>query len=407
MSEHLHPDIDSLNAFVEGVLQEHERLQCLAHIAECPRCREIVFLAQQPPTVMVAPSPALGWRRWFTPIPVLAAAALICIALAGIWLYQRSRIETPPRDVAAARVTSPPSPENQAQIPTSSAPREEKHSVIARAFAPPPPRVAKDVSSEIARKGTQPSIQPPPEIGIPTAALPPLPSSLPPPPPPPAKLEARSSEAGSGISGTVMDPAGAVVPGASVQVRQLKGTLKNNARTDANGEFKFAGLPAGLYELRVEMPGFRVTEQQVDVRGQEIAAVRPTLQVGASAESVTVEAASPTIQTESSEIVGKSRRRQAVPPEPRPLPSGLPATTTVTRGKVMLAVDSAGILFFSGNTGKNWKAVKPFWSGKVIDLASPAEPPQPSTVGFQLTTDSDSIWLSKDGRHWYPAPPQP
>jgi hypothetical protein len=203
-----------------------------------------------------------------------------------------------------------------------------------------------------------------------------------------------------------MDPAGAVVPGASVQVRQLKGTLKNNVRTDANGEFKFTGLPAGLYELRVEMPGFRATEQQVDVRGQEIAAVRPTLQVGASAESVTVEAASPTIQTESSEIVGKSRRKQAVPPAPRPLPSRLPATSTVIRGKVTLAVDSAGTLFFSGNTGKNWKAVKPFWSGKVIDLASPAEPPQPSTVGFQLTTDSDSIWLSKDGRHWYPAPSQ-
>jgi hypothetical protein len=156
----------------------------------------------------------------------------------------------------------------------------------------------------------------------------------------------------------------------------------------------------------IQSPGFRSAAQQVEVQTQEIAAVRPVLEVGASAESVTVEAASPTIQTESPEIVGKSRRRQAVPPEPRPLPSGLPATTTVTRGKVMLAVDSAGTLFFSGNTGKNWKAVKPFWSGKVIDLASPAEPPQPSTVGFQLTTDSDSIWLSKDGRHWYPAPSQ-
>ena len=37
MSEYLqpglHPDPDSLNAFVEGVLPEHERLQCLAHLA--------------------------------------------------------------------------------------------------------------------------------------------------------------------------------------------------------------------------------------------------------------------------------------------------------------------------------------------------------------------------------------
>ena len=152
MSEHLHPDIDSLNAFVEGVLQEHERLQCLAHIAECPRCRELVFLAQEPPTVRVAPSPALGWRRWFTPIPVLAAAAIVCIALGGTWLYLRSRMEAPPREVVATRVKQPPqSPENRVepQVSKPSIAREEKHSVRARSYAPPP--IAKDARSEIAR----------------------------------------------------------------------------------------------------------------------------------------------------------------------------------------------------------------------------------------------------------------
>jgi hypothetical protein len=180
--------------------------------------------------------------------------------------------------------------------------------------------------------------------------------------------------------------------------------MTSNTRTDMKGEFNFSGLPAGKYEVLIQSPGFRSTAQQIEVQAQEIAAVRPVLEVGAATESVTVEASSPTIQTESSQIAHTSRRKQAVPPAPRPLPSRLPATTMVTRGKVMLALDSAGALFFSGNTGKSWKAVKPPWSGKVVDLASPAEPPQPSTVGFQLTTDSDSIWLSKDGRHWYPAP---
>ena len=45
MSEHLQPEW--LNTFVEGVLPEHERIACLAHLAECARCREIVFVAQQ------------------------------------------------------------------------------------------------------------------------------------------------------------------------------------------------------------------------------------------------------------------------------------------------------------------------------------------------------------------------
>jgi hypothetical protein len=91
---------------------------------------------------------------------------------------------------------------------------------------------------------------------------------------------------------------------------------------------------------------------------------------------------------------------------PRPLPSKLPADTTVSSGKVMLAVDSAGALFFSRNGGKSWKAVKPLWHDKVASLVTLAEPAPTSTAVFQLTTDSGSDWLSRDGSHWYPAPPQ-
>ncbi len=342
MSENLHPDIDSLNAFVEGVLQEHERLRCLAHLAECPRCREVVFLAQEPRPVAVIQSPAVNWRRWFAPIPVLAAAAVICIALAGIWLYLRSRIETPPRDVVTARVTQPPpqSPENpvEAQKPTPSTPRQEKPSSIARAYTPP--RVTKDARPESARTAAPPSIQAPPEVTVPANTAPPLQLSTPQAQPPPAIVEARSLETGSGISGTVTDPTGAVVPGASVQVRKLGGNMTSNTHTDAKGEFKFDGLSAGRYELLIQSQGFRSTVQQIEVQAQEMAAVRLVLEVGAVTETVTVEAASSAVQTDSSKIVGKPGRRQAVPPEPRPLPNGLAAATTVTRGKVMVAVDS-------------------------------------------------------------------
>ena len=43
----LHPDAESLNAFVEQMLPEGEREQILAHIAECGRCRQVVYLAQE------------------------------------------------------------------------------------------------------------------------------------------------------------------------------------------------------------------------------------------------------------------------------------------------------------------------------------------------------------------------
>src|SRR5271167_2286464 len=95
MSEHLHPghpDADSLSAFVEGALPEHERLACLAHLAECSRCREIVYLARnplaEPAPAPFANEPAGFWKRWFAPFPVLSAAAVAGALVLSIALYQ-------------------------------------------------------------------------------------------------------------------------------------------------------------------------------------------------------------------------------------------------------------------------------------------------------------------------------
>src|SRR5207247_6622168 len=120
--------------------------------------------------------------------------------------------------------------------------------------------------------------------------------------------------------------------------------------------------------------------------------------------TVEVTATPATLQTTSAEMSSTSRRKRAVPPEPRPRPSRLPAEIMVTHGKVILAVNSSGALFFSGNSGKSWKGVKSQWAGKVVRLLAPSELPQDSKTAFQLTTDSGSIWLSRDGRRWYSAP---
>jgi photosystem II stability/assembly factor-like uncharacterized protein len=90
----------------------------------------------------------------------------------------------------------------------------------------------------------------------------------------------------------------------------------------------------------------------------------------------------------------------------RPLPGKLPAAITIASGKIILTVDSAGALFISQNGGKRWKAVKPHWHGKVVDLTRLAEPALTSTAAFQVITDSGSAWMSRDGSHWYPAPAQ-
>ncbi|HYL77785.1 MAG TPA: carboxypeptidase regulatory-like domain-containing protein [Bryobacteraceae bacterium] len=408
MSEHLqpgvHPDADSLSAFVEGVLPEHERAKCLAHFAECARCREIVFLAQDVPVAPAAPRPILipVHRRWFQPVRLLAAAAVLCVVIFGAWLYLRNRTEAARRDVVAQVTQAPSSPQgNRVETPAPKPVIRKRVPPAVRPTPPPapvtapePPRtVPSPLAVETARSSDQSKIQAnalpapkPPAIAVPTVTA--------------------SAEASSGISGTVTDASGAVVPQATVQLRQLADNSTTNARADSSGQFKFMGLAPGQYELQIDVPGFRRTTQRVEVKPQQVAAVKAELQVGSTAETVEVTAAASTVQTSSAEISTKSRRKRAEPPEPRPLPSKLPAEIMVTRGKVMLAVDSSGGFFFSGNSGKGWKAVKSQWPGKIVHVVAPPELPQAGSAQFQLTTDSGSDWLSRDGRHWYAAPPE-
>jgi Carboxypeptidase regulatory-like domain/Putative zinc-finger len=389
-----HPDADSLNAFIEGVLPEHERLQCLAHLAECDRCREVVFVAQEPP-VPASPKPVPVPRRWFAPIPVLSAAAAACLVIAAVWMYLHRAPAMPPAHEMAAHATQPPpapvshpSIQQQAQAPPSfrviephPAPRKELSpaNILSRSVVkeqstlPPPPSISFDVPGETARG----------VLRLPPAYVSPLPKAVP--PPPQSHL--------SGITGTVTDPSGSVIPGATVKLHQLASASTTNAETDRSGTFKMTELPAGRYELQITANGFQRTSIQIDLSPQEVAVVTPTLSVGSSAQTVEVTAATPTLSTESASIVA----------EPRPLPSKLPIDTTIASGKFLLALDSDGTLFLSRNNGKSWKSVKPIWQGKVVELS---QPDPPSTAAFQLTTDSGAHWLSRDGSHWYPTPVQ-
>jgi outer membrane biosynthesis protein TonB len=412
MREQLHLDADSLNAFVEGVLPEHERAQCLAHLAECARCRNIVFLAQDVPVSPAAriPIPISARRRWFQPIPLLGMAAAVCVAVIGTWLYLRSGTGAQPQELAARVTQAPPSPPNgRAETPTPK-PVVPKASPSARRRSPEPPAENPPPAPVTSPEPPQAPPEPARIAPVPTPAeaarskdsstaetnTAPLPK--------PAAIVAQAEVVLSGISGTVTDQSGAIIPQATVELRQLAGNSTNNARTDPSGQFKFSGLPPGQYELQVTAPGFRRTTQRVEVQPQQIAAVKAQLEVGSVSETVEVAAAASTLQTSSAQVSTQSRRQLKVPPEPRPLPSRLPTEIMVTRDKVVLAVDSAGTLFFSGNSGKGWKAVKSQWRGKIVSLVAPPEPSQGSSAVFKITTDAGFDWLSRDGRRWYTAP---
>jgi hypothetical protein len=384
----LHPDPDTLSAFAEGVLPEHERLACLRHFAECAACREVVYLAQEPllPEAVPVAANVAWWKQWLKPIRALSVAALAGVLVLSIALYrlEKPALNTPDAVVAISApraATGPPEPTV-----------ESPHITTPRAVRKMPPNVPRSVSAQV--------------LSRPEALLAPL---------LPAPSRALSSntaiDARSAITGTITDPSGAVIAGAAVTVRQASGTPGANAITDNSGQFLIAGLRPGQYELQVTLPGFQPATKKVEIQSGQLARADSSLSLGSASHTVEVTASSAVVGTLTSSLGTNFSASINEPLPGRPvakefattsdsvsLPSKLAAVATATRNKVMLAADSAGTLYRSDNAGKKWKAVKAVWQGKVVELATDA-------AAFRLTTDTGIAWLSRDGTHWFLAPP--
>lgn len=105
------------------------------------------------------------------------------------------------------------------------------------------------------------------------------------------------------LTGTVTDPAGAVVPAAKVTIKNSEtGTVSSTITTDT-GNYTLASLPIGSYDLTVEAAGFnKSTQTGLRIQVAQTARVDVELRVGSSTESVTVQAESPLLKTENAEI---------------------------------------------------------------------------------------------------------
>jgi hypothetical protein len=105
------------------------------------------------------------------------------------------------------------------------------------------------------------------------------------------------------ITGTVSDPAGAVIAGASIQVRNLAtGALYPSASSET-GNYTVAQLPAGSYELVVTSPGFKqYVRAPLTVQVAQTIRVDVALEIGGAAESITVTGEASLLKTESGEL---------------------------------------------------------------------------------------------------------
>ena len=104
----------------------------------------------------------------------------------------------------------------------------------------------------------------------------------------PAPLYAQSSGT---ISGTVLDPRGVPLPGASVSVKNDATAVVQKKTSDATGKYTFSGLAAGKYTVQVDASGFNTTQKLgVQLAAGGSAEIPVTLDLGNVSEQITVEA---------------------------------------------------------------------------------------------------------------------
>ena len=91
------------------------------------------------------------------------------------------------------------------------------------------------------------------------------------------------------LSGTVVDTSGAVISGATVQVRSANGAVRMTTQSNTNGSFMISGLSAGDYRLVVSNPGFETKEIPVTIGTTEAPTpLRISLAVGSVSTAINV-----------------------------------------------------------------------------------------------------------------------
>ncbi|HVP41938.1 MAG TPA: TonB-dependent receptor [Terriglobales bacterium] len=106
------------------------------------------------------------------------------------------------------------------------------------------------------------------------------------------------------ISGTVLDPQGAVIQGAQVKATQIETNQEFTTSTDAAGLFRLSLLPVGTYRVEITRTGFRkLVQNGVPVSvGQNTSMGNLAMNLGEVSETVEVTSAAPLVQTSEAQV---------------------------------------------------------------------------------------------------------
>src|SRR5437868_5363131 len=105
------------------------------------------------------------------------------------------------------------------------------------------------------------------------------------------------------IQGVVTDTTGAVVPGVTVEARNLETNLSRTVVTGTDGRFVLLQLPSGTYTVTYTLSGFAtLVQENIGVTVGQAVTLAATMRVSALSETVRVDAAAPVVETTRSAV---------------------------------------------------------------------------------------------------------
>lgn len=151
------------------------------------------------------------------------------------------------------------------------------------------------------------------------------------------------------MGGIVVDPTGAVIPGADVTVTNTQTGASLNTKSDASGRWMLAGVQPGAVTVNVSATGFKTARTDLQLQASQPARMGTTLEVGTVTETVTVtDDASPI----------NSRRIQSL----MTLQPGIAQSNTASQNVTNLQRRVAGILPVAieiPRSGRSYRFVRP------------------------------------------------
>src|SRR5205814_10695367 len=105
------------------------------------------------------------------------------------------------------------------------------------------------------------------------------------------------------LTGRVLDPTKAVIAGATVDATNVDTNVQHRAETNNLGLFTLGNLPPGNYRLEISKSGFKtIVKPDIVLHVQDVVALNFDMSVGSTAESVTVEAGTPLVNTHDASV---------------------------------------------------------------------------------------------------------